>query len=141
MAETHDAAPAAKLGISMLDPEIQECPYDAYALLRDQALHIPSPVGPVREHLERAGFEVEVGVVDYEFQKAENHAGSRMMQTAIERGTEEMLAAMESEAGLAAEIQNVALANVGAQVRRISAFTRWRRRLSWPFCRASHLGG
>jgi hypothetical protein len=54
----------------------------------------------------------------------QDHAGSRMMQTAIERGTEEMLAAMESEAGLAAEIQNVALANVGAQVRRISAFLR-----------------
>jgi hypothetical protein len=41
-------------------------------------------VGPVREHLERAGFKVEVVAVGYEFQKAEDHAGSRMMS--VRRG-------------------------------------------------------
>src|SRR5713101_2311372 len=34
-------------------------------------------VGPVIEHLKWAGFEVEVVVVGYEFQKAEDHAGNR----------------------------------------------------------------
>jgi hypothetical protein len=37
-------------------------------------------VDPVREHLERAGFEVEVRAVEYEFQRAEDHAGNRMMR-------------------------------------------------------------
>lgn len=37
-------------------------------------------VGPVREHLTRAGFEVEVVAVEYEFQKAEDHAGNRMVR-------------------------------------------------------------
>ena len=37
--------------------------------------------GPVCEHLTRAGFVVEVAAVGYEFQKAEDHAGSRMMRT------------------------------------------------------------
>jgi hypothetical protein len=37
-------------------------------------------VGPVREHLERNGFEVAVVATDYEFQKAEDHAGNRMMR-------------------------------------------------------------
>ena len=37
-------------------------------------------VGPVREHLERGGFEVEVVAVEYEFQRAEDHAGNRMMR-------------------------------------------------------------
>jgi len=37
-------------------------------------------VGPVRQHLERAGFLVEVVAVEYEFQRAEDHAGSRMMR-------------------------------------------------------------
>ena len=37
-------------------------------------------VGPVREHLTRAGFEVEVVSVEYEFQKADDHAGNRMMR-------------------------------------------------------------
>ncbi len=37
-------------------------------------------VGPVREHLEWAGFEVEIAPVEYEFQKAEDHAGNRMMR-------------------------------------------------------------
>jgi hypothetical protein len=36
-------------------------------------------VGPVRAHLERAGFVVEVVPVEYEFQRAEDHAGNRMM--------------------------------------------------------------
>jgi hypothetical protein len=36
-------------------------------------------VNPVREHLERAGFVVEVVVVEYEFQRAANHAGNRML--------------------------------------------------------------
>ncbi len=37
-------------------------------------------VGPVREHLGRAGFPVEVVEVGYEFQKADDHAGRRMMR-------------------------------------------------------------
>jgi hypothetical protein len=37
-------------------------------------------VGPVREHLTRAGFAVEVVAVQYEFQRAEDHAGNRMMR-------------------------------------------------------------
>lgn len=37
-------------------------------------------VGPVREHLTRAGFEVQVVAVEYEFQRAEDHAGKRMMR-------------------------------------------------------------
>jgi hypothetical protein len=35
---------------------------------------------PVRTHLERAGFEVEVRTVQYEFVKAEDHAGNRMLR-------------------------------------------------------------
>jgi hypothetical protein len=37
-------------------------------------------VGPVREHLQRAGIVVEVIAVDYEFQRAEDHAGNRMLR-------------------------------------------------------------
>ena len=37
-------------------------------------------VGPVSDHLERAGFEVEVVAVEYEFQRAEDHASNRMMR-------------------------------------------------------------
>jgi hypothetical protein len=37
-------------------------------------------VGPVHTHLTRAGFEVEVVAVEYEFQKAEDHAGNRMLR-------------------------------------------------------------
>jgi hypothetical protein len=37
-------------------------------------------VGPVVEHLERTGFAVEVAAVKYEFQKAADHAGNRMMR-------------------------------------------------------------
>jgi hypothetical protein len=37
-------------------------------------------VGPVKEHLTRAGFGVEVAAVEYEFQRAECHAGNRMMR-------------------------------------------------------------
>jgi hypothetical protein len=37
-------------------------------------------VGPVVEHLERSGFAVEVAAVPYEFQKAADHAGNRMMR-------------------------------------------------------------
>jgi hypothetical protein len=37
-------------------------------------------VGPVHDHLERAGFKVEVAAVEYEFQQAEDHAGNRMMR-------------------------------------------------------------
>ncbi len=36
-------------------------------------------VVPVRDYLERAGFEVKIAVVEYEFQKAEDQAGNRMM--------------------------------------------------------------
>jgi hypothetical protein len=37
-------------------------------------------VGPASEHLGRAGFDVEVVAVEYEFQRADDHAGSRMMR-------------------------------------------------------------
>jgi hypothetical protein len=37
-------------------------------------------VNAVRDHLERAGFVVEVVAVDYEFQRADDHAGNRMMR-------------------------------------------------------------
>jgi hypothetical protein len=37
-------------------------------------------VGPVRDHLERAGFGVEIMAVQYEFQRAEDHAGNRMLR-------------------------------------------------------------
>jgi hypothetical protein len=37
-------------------------------------------VNPVQKHLERAGFEVEVVAVQYEFQRADDHAGNRMMR-------------------------------------------------------------
>jgi hypothetical protein len=37
-------------------------------------------VGPVREHLERAGLRVEIEAVAYEFQRAADHAGNRMMR-------------------------------------------------------------
>jgi hypothetical protein len=37
-------------------------------------------VGPVSDRLERAGFEVQVVAVDYEFQRADDHAGNRMMR-------------------------------------------------------------
>jgi hypothetical protein len=37
-------------------------------------------VSPVRDCLERAGFEVDVVAVQYEFQRAEDHAGNRMMR-------------------------------------------------------------
>jgi hypothetical protein len=44
-------------------------------------------VGPVRDHLVGAGFEVAVVAVDYEFQKAEGHAGNRMMKVGRRRAT------------------------------------------------------
>ena len=37
-------------------------------------------VSPVRGHLLRAGFRVEIVAVEYEFQRAEDHAGNRMMR-------------------------------------------------------------
>ena len=37
-------------------------------------------VGPVCEHLGRAGFEAEVVAADYEFQKAADHAGNWMLR-------------------------------------------------------------
>jgi hypothetical protein len=37
-------------------------------------------VGPVCEHLTRAGFGVEVVAVGYEFQRADDHAGNRMLR-------------------------------------------------------------
>jgi hypothetical protein len=43
-------------------------------------------VGPVRDCLMRAGFGVEVVAVGYEFQKAEDHAGNRMMRVRRGRG-------------------------------------------------------
>jgi SAM-dependent methyltransferase len=36
-------------------------------------------VAPVLDHLGRAGFEVEVVAAEYEFQRADDHAGNRMM--------------------------------------------------------------
>jgi hypothetical protein len=36
-------------------------------------------VAPVRAHLERTGCQVEVVQVGYEFQRAEDHAGNRML--------------------------------------------------------------
>jgi hypothetical protein len=41
-------------------------------------------VGPVCDHLTRAGFAVEVVAVEYEFQRAEDHAGNRMLR--VRRG-------------------------------------------------------
>ena len=41
-------------------------------------------LGPVRDRLELAGFEVQIVAVDYEFQRAEEHAGSRMLR--VRRG-------------------------------------------------------
>jgi hypothetical protein len=38
-------------------------------------------VSPVGEHLTRAGFVVEVVAVEYEFQRADDHAGSRMLRS------------------------------------------------------------
>jgi hypothetical protein len=48
-------------------------------------------VGPVREYLEQTGFVVEVVAVEYEFQRAEEHAGNRMLrvrrdQTTVQSG-------------------------------------------------------
>jgi hypothetical protein len=43
-------------------------------------------VGPVRKYLEQAGFEVEVVAVEYEFQKAADHAGNRLMRVRRKRG-------------------------------------------------------
>jgi hypothetical protein len=37
-------------------------------------------VEPVKFHLEQLGFSVRIAPVDYEFQKAEDHAGNRMMR-------------------------------------------------------------
>jgi hypothetical protein len=37
-------------------------------------------VSSVREYLERAGFEVEVVAVEYEFQRADDHVGNRVMR-------------------------------------------------------------
>jgi hypothetical protein len=42
-------------------------------------------VDPVREHLTRAGFEVEIVAVKYEFQRADDHAGNRMMRVLPKR--------------------------------------------------------
>jgi hypothetical protein len=41
-------------------------------------------VSPVREYLVQAGFEIEVVTVAYEFQRAEDHTGNRMMR--VRRG-------------------------------------------------------
>jgi hypothetical protein len=43
-------------------------------------------VHPVREHLERAGFVVEIVAVEYEFQRAEDHSGNRMLRVRRSRG-------------------------------------------------------
>jgi hypothetical protein len=41
-------------------------------------------VSPVSDHLKRAGFAVEIVPVAYEFQRAEDHAGNRMLR--VRRG-------------------------------------------------------
>lgn len=46
--------------------------------------HWSRHVGPVRKHLEQAGFDVEIMASEYEFQRAEDHAGNRMMR--VRRG-------------------------------------------------------
>ncbi len=43
-------------------------------------------VSPVCEHLRRAGFVAEVVAVEYEFQKADDHAGNRMLRVRKEGG-------------------------------------------------------
>jgi hypothetical protein len=43
-------------------------------------------VGPVCEHLRRAGFEAEVVAAEYEFQKAAGHACGRMLRVSKEGG-------------------------------------------------------
>jgi hypothetical protein len=37
-------------------------------------------VQPVSDHLTRVGFQVEIVAVQYEFQRAEDHAGNRMLR-------------------------------------------------------------
>jgi hypothetical protein len=37
-------------------------------------------VSPVCQHLARAGFVVKVVAVEYEFQRADDHAGNRMLR-------------------------------------------------------------
>jgi hypothetical protein len=44
-------------------------------------------VSAVREHLEYAGFEVQIRAVEYEFQRADDHAGNRMMRVRRKRGS------------------------------------------------------
>jgi hypothetical protein len=46
-------------------------------------------VNPVRAHLQRAGFKVEIVAVEYEFQRAEDHAGNRMMRIRPNAGSPE----------------------------------------------------
>jgi hypothetical protein len=43
-------------------------------------------VAPVREHLAGAGFEVEVVATEYEFRRAADHAGNRMMRVRRREG-------------------------------------------------------
>jgi hypothetical protein len=43
-------------------------------------------LGPVGDHLKRAGCEVEVRAVGYEFQRADDHAGNRMMRVRTDKG-------------------------------------------------------
>ncbi len=42
-------------------------------------------IAPVRDYLERDGFEVTITAVEYEFQKAEDQAGNRMMRVRREQ--------------------------------------------------------
>lgn len=50
--------------------------YPLHGLNRRRSPH----VGPVLDHLERAGFEVEVVPVEFEFQKVDDDTGNRMMR-------------------------------------------------------------
>jgi hypothetical protein len=52
----------------------------------------------------------------------QDKSGRKMVREAIDRGTEQMLTDLESESGLAEDIGRIALANAGAQVRRIATF-------------------
>jgi hypothetical protein len=48
--------------------------------LLDLDRHSSPHVGSVSDHLKRAGFGAEIVAVEYEFQRAEDHAGNRMMR-------------------------------------------------------------
>jgi hypothetical protein len=56
--------------------------------LLDLERHGSRHVGPVSDHLERAGFEVKVVAAKYEFQRADDHAGNRLMRVRRKRDSQ-----------------------------------------------------